>query len=131
LYTDGKERRRAAREVLAKNLQNLMIEKGFTQAELARRLQKLLPDERIERDSISNYCRATAMPSPIRLAGLAELFKVEPKDLLPEDSVPYAFKPEKKTPAREMKDLGDGNVWLTINQAVPYSLAIKILAMLE
>lgn len=129
---DGLKRARAAaKREFARRLQKAMIEKGWNQVELARAAQKHLPSERIERDTISNYIRAVAKPTPARLEAVAKALGCQPQDLYPPSIVPPAFKDPERKPALEMKDIGNGNVWLDIRQAVPFDLAIKIMALLK
>lgn len=121
----------AARKEFARRLQAAMIEKGFNQAELARRMQEQLPDERIERDTISTYIRAIAKPSPHRLVIIAQVLGKDVSELLPVDVLPVAMQPQDNVPKREIKDMGDGNVWLTVNQAVEFATALKVLELLK
>lgn len=117
-----------------RRLQMAMIQKGMNQSDLARRLEmEIRVDEqgnpiRVGRDSISTYIRGKVLPSPARLKALAKILDVTETDLLPTpgrvSSIPNA-------PSIETRDLGDGNVWLRINQGLPWSDALRILAILR
>lgn len=122
----------ARRMEFARRLQDRMIRKGWNQTELARRAKDHLPDgARMERDIISNYIRGRALPSVNNLRAICGALGCEPVDLLPPDMVPVGFRSPPHAPLREFKDMGDGNVWLSINQAVPFDVALKIMELLR
>lgn len=121
----------AARHEFARRLQTAMIEKGMNQSDLARRMQELIPDERVERDTISTYIRAIAKPSPRKLVVMAQILGKRVEELLPVDILPVAARKPDVVPKREMKDMGDGNVWISINQAVDFERALKIMELLK
>lgn len=116
----------------ARRLQEYMLKKGWNQTELANRTKKHVPEgHRFERDIVSNYMRGRALPSPVNLRAMCDAIGCEPDDLLPVDLVPASMQPAPKTPRRSFEDMGDGNVWLTVNQAVPFDVALKIMEMLK
>ena len=73
----------AIRLDFARRLQNAMNDKGWTQAELARRVAPLLKESRIGRDNISKYVRGKVLPLPPALEAMAKVLGMESKDLLP------------------------------------------------
>jgi transcriptional regulator with XRE-family HTH domain len=71
------------RKEFARRLQNLLNERGWVQAELARRMAPYLKDRRIGRDNISKYVRGRVLPLPPALEAMAKVFGVESRELLP------------------------------------------------
>ncbi len=112
----------------AKRLQRAMIRKGWNQSELARRAQPHMKGKRLERDNISTYIRGNALPDPARLNALCQSLGIAPEDLLPSRGIPSAAD---KAPSFDVRDLQDGNVWLRVNQAVPWDVALKIMVLLK
>jgi transcriptional regulator with XRE-family HTH domain len=110
-------------------LQRLMIDKGWNQSELAREIEKHLPEGvRFGRDNVSNYIRGKWIPEPVRLQAICDTFGVTVDDLLPKTAIPSSTD---RVPAKDVRDLGDGNVWLRINQATSWVNALRILEILE
>ncbi len=134
MQSEKTKRTQIARDEFSRRLQGAMNEKGWNQTEMAKQAQLYMAEGRMERDIISTYVRAKALPSPVKLAAIASALGKTPEDLMPARAVPVGMRAASRpasTPAKEMRDLGDGNAWLTINQAVPYRVALKILTMLE
>lgn len=121
---------RAARRAFARNLQAAMRDRGMNQADLAAKARLAAPGTRFERDTISTYIRAVALPSPKRLKVISEVLGVKPDALLPDEYTPDALR-EDRTPARNLQDEGDGNAFLEIRQSVPFDTALKILELLK
>lgn len=112
-----------AKDEFARRLYQLMLGKGWRQADLAR--QAGLP-----RNAISVYLRGASLPSPDSLKALAKAFDMEPSVLLPNytESAIERDNPEidfRVSPADPKK------AWLRINRLMATSLAIKILALIE
>lgn len=118
----------AVKAEFAKRLQAAMVEKGWNQAELARAAAKFTNSGDFGRYSVSCYIRGTTLPRPEHLSALAKALGVAPRDLLPTRGVPSA---EKNTPPLDLKDMGDGNVWLRVNQAVTWEVAMQIMQLLK
>lgn len=113
----------------ARRLQAAMAEKGWNQSELAREATKFMPEGKsIQRDTISVYINTKSMPSRVRLEAIAKALGVDSSELLPNKVRPV---PSRVSPPLEVKDLGDGNVWLRINQSVPWPVALKILSLVK
>jgi transcriptional regulator with XRE-family HTH domain len=121
----------AARREFSRRLQTQMIAKGFNQTELAYECKRRAPELRFERDTISTYIRAIALPGPKRLSIISQVLGVEPNELLPNDFVPAAFTEPARTPSRKFESLTDGTVWLSVNQAVPFDTALKVMELLK
>ena len=119
-----------ARREFARVLQTAMIDRGMNQAELAEKCKLMAPKIRFERDTISSYIRAIALPSPKRMAVIAKALGVDVSDITPKGYREPAFEAE-RTPRRDMKDEGDGNVWIDVSQSVPYETALEILRLLK
>ena len=116
------------RQEFARRLQRAMIEKGWTQSELARRASPFAPDTRMIRDNVSKYIRGKVLPGPLHLEALCKALGKRPTDLLP-------ARPSGGTshelPSFDMRDLGNGTAWLRVNQAVSWETALKIATMVK
>lgn len=126
--------RDAVKMEFARRLQRAIVEKGWTQSELARRASKFMPKEfgnkeegGMIRDNISKYIRAKALPSSIHLNALAKALGTKSEELLPSRGVDS----NTDAIAFDMRDIGEGKVWLRINQSVPMTVAIKIATLLN
>lgn len=110
-------------------LQQAMVAKGWNQSELARRANERMPEgQKMGRDNVSGYIRGTTLPGPVKLKALADALGMTVEELLPQRGVPNAG--NKTIPALDMRDLGDGNVWLRVNQAVPRNIALRVMNLL-
>lgn len=112
----------------ARRLNAFMVRKGWNQSELARRAEGYSPGKRFGRDNVSVYIRGMVLPGPLHLNALAQALGVEPSDLLPTRGVPQAGD---KNPTFDMRDLGDGRVWLRVNQAIEWDVAMEIMKLLK
>jgi len=119
----------AVKTEFARRLQAAMISKGWRQSELARRAEQHLPHGRkFGRDSVSLYIRGKTLPSAVFLHALCKALGKEPEELLPTRGMPAAGD---ANPPLDVRDLDDGNVWLRVNQAVPWPIALKVLELLK
>jgi len=118
----------AIRMDFARRLQNAMNDKGWNQAELARRVAPLLKDSRIGRDNISKYVRGKVLPLPHALEAIAKVLGMDSKDLLPNRGT--AATAEEHSPL-DVRDIGEGRVWLRVNQAVDWEIALEMLKLLK
>jgi transcriptional regulator with XRE-family HTH domain len=112
----------------AKRLQDRLNDKGWTQSELARRMAPKLKDRRIGRDNISKYVRGKVLPLPAALQAMAEVLGCEAKDLLPSRATQAVS--DELSPL-DVRDIGAGRVWLQVNQAVDWPIALKIMNLLR
>jgi len=118
-----------ARREFARRLSRMLVDKGWNQSELARRAAAYMPDGKaMGRDNISSYVRGRTMPTPVKLDALCKTFDCQPADLLPTRGVPNVTS---DAPAVSVRDAGEGNAWLQINQNVPWPVAIDILGLLR
>lgn len=119
----------AAALEFGRRLQKAMVEKGWNQAELGRRALVHMPKGKtMSRDAISKYINGLTMPNPMRLAALATALGMEQKDLMP---MRHLTASAEKTAPLDVRDMGDGTTWLRVNQAVPWPVAIKVLALIK
>ncbi len=118
----------AVRMEFARRLQRAMIEKGWTQSELARRAAAHAPGRRMIRDNISKYIRGRVLPGPLHLQALCKALGMKPEELLPTRGTQAGGGPA--TPSLDLRDLQDGTAWLRVNQAVPMSVALEIARLL-
>lgn len=107
------------KQEFGRRLQNLMIEKGWNQSELARRAG-------LGRDAISTYVRGRSFPEPINLKKVADALSVNPHDLLP-NTVEWAMANDEH-PALEIKQSAThpDKVWIRVNQLVSFAQAAII-----
>ncbi len=117
----------AALAEFAAKLQHLMVAKNWSQSDLARAAAKFMPDKRFHRDNISQYVRGLSFPYPVRLNALAKALGVDAQELRPSAGVPSA---SDKAPPLDFRSIGDGLVYLRINQAVKFDVAMQIVALL-
>jgi transcriptional regulator with XRE-family HTH domain len=118
----------AVKAAFGTRLQDAANRKGWNQSELARQAQLHMPKgKRLARDNVSTYIRGKVLPGPMQLKALADALGMKVDDLLPSRGVPSAAD---KSPPLDYRDLGDGNVWLRINQALPRKLALRIMNLL-
>lgn len=71
-----------AREIVSKNLRKILDGLGWSQGDLARRLnigQKTLVNSRVK---VSRWCRGESLPSPADLANISEITGCATDDLL-------------------------------------------------
>ena len=117
----------AVRAEFARRLQRLIVDKGWSQVELANRASLHLPkDKVIGRDSISQYINALSFPTPIRLKAIAKALGVEAEYLRPVRGVKQAG-----APTLEVRETEDGGVWLRVNQHVDWPTAAKVIELLK
>ena len=114
----------AIRMDFAKRLQDALNDKGWTQSELARRMAPLLKESRIGRDNISKYVRGKVLPLPPALEAMAKALGVESKDLVPMRATQAVA--DELSPL-DVRDIGQGRVWLQVNQAVDWEVALDVM----
>jgi len=117
------------KRTFARNLQATRLEKGWSQSDLARRA---FGDGKSAkgRDNISGYERALRLPTPTLLRKLCDALGVTEGELLP--TAPRS-KLETDSPSFGIRSSagGDSKVWLTVNQAVSWDKAVKIMQVLK
>lgn len=109
-------------------LQKRITDKNWNQSDMAREAAKFMPNKKFPRDNISQYIRGLTLPGPVRLKALARALNCKPEELLPVRSTETI---DAKSPPLDARWLGDGNVWLRVNQAVPEAVALDVLKLLR
>ena len=111
------------RQEFGRRLYNFMMQKKFSQSELARA-------SGMGRDSISQYVRGRSVPSPKNLVKLADALDVEVDVLFPNyDAQANAV----EQPTLELKSIeADAeHFWLRINMKVPAEKALAVMQILK
>jgi transcriptional regulator with XRE-family HTH domain len=122
----------ALKASFSNKLNQLMLKKGWTQADMAREATKHSQVGTIGRDRINCYVKGRSLPTPLYLKAIAAALRQKPEDLLPPDAAGMPGAPATKVaPPFDIKDLGDGRVWLRINKAVPFQTAMSIMGILS
>lgn len=111
-----------AKDEFARRLYELMLAKGWRQADFARA-------SGLPRNAISVYLRGASLPNPESLKALAKALDVKPDELLPNYTESAI---ERDNPEIDMRvSPGDPkHAWLRINRLVSTGLAVKILNMI-
>lgn len=117
----------AALAEFGRRIQAFMVKKSFNQSDLARAAAKFMPDKKFNRDNISVYVRGKSFPNPVRLNAVAKALGVTTEELMPEHGIASV---DEKAPPLDVRSIGDGNVWLRINQATSMEIAMKIMTLL-
>jgi transcriptional regulator with XRE-family HTH domain len=73
-----------------RRLQKQLNAKGWTQAELARRVARAQPSFLVGRDSVSKWVRAKVLPLPPALEAICKVLEIKTTDLLPERATPIS-----------------------------------------
>lgn len=118
----------AVRAEFARRLQRAMIDKNWSQSELARRAARFTSDKEFPRDNVSKYIRGKVLPGPNHLEALSRALDIRPTDLLPTRGVPRAGM---DNPPLDIRSTGDGNVWLRVNLSVSMATAVKVMQIIE
>lgn len=107
-----------------RRLMELMLDRGWTQSELARRAG-------IGRDAVSTYVRGRSFPEPRNLRGLADALGVSAGDLLP-DTVMAAMDAD-AAPMLEIKQAAGhpDRVFIRVNRMVTLDQAAAIFNIIK
>lgn len=109
---------------MGKRIQALALDRGWTQAELARQASRHVPGKKIARDMINGYWRGLVWPGPVYRRAIAKAFGVEEKDI-------FAAPPIDKAPMLNMQQTEDGLVWLQVNMAMDMATALEVMEILR
>lgn len=111
------------KQQFGKRLYRLMVDKGWTQSELARRAD-------LPRDAISVYVRGKSLPTPQSLTKLAAALSVSEVQLLPNHAESAI---DEDNPSFEMKASPNSPnvVWLRVNRLVTMQTAVQIAGLLN
>lgn len=112
-----------SKQDFGRRLYKLMMAKGWSQSELARRAG-------IARDSVSTYVRAVSMPEPLNLERMARALGVSATDLLP-NHIEAAI--DEDVPSLELRVSTANNKlsWLRVNRLVTVDTAMKVISLLD
>jgi transcriptional regulator with XRE-family HTH domain len=118
----------------ARKLHQLMIERGMSQSDLARKAFGVKTDARgydvaRKRDRISVYLKGASIPDPVNLQKLAEALGVDISELAPDIQ---AATIDRENPEVALTAIAGHNdkVHLQVNKLLPMSLAAKIVGMI-
>ncbi|HEX2135480.1 MAG TPA: helix-turn-helix domain-containing protein [Microvirga sp.] len=141
----------AAKSEFAERLRAAMEAKGWTVADTARQVARLLGgDTKFSSSHISHYLSGTTLPRFRYLQALSRALDVRPEDLLPWGVPPQPDEPSEgdrgrapfqanPDPAQEtassdlvhVRDYGDGTALLQVLQRVPWTTALEVLSLVK
>lgn len=109
-------------------LQREMLKKQMSRSDLAREVFGTEVNSKghtvaRNRSQVTRWLKGDVQPDPQRLERLAEVFGMEPSELLSTGRAPLQ-------PEVEMIQVGDGKVKLRIDKVVPFAVATKVLNMI-
>jgi transcriptional regulator with XRE-family HTH domain len=110
---------------VSRRIRAALGEKDWKQADLWRELVRVLGEENAPgKDSVSKWYRGQTLPRdvPVREA-LCQALGKEMSELFP--------KRDTSPPSLHVKDLPNGQAWLTIDQAVSWDVAYEIIKALK
>lgn len=112
-----------SKQAFARRLYNLILAKGWSQSELARR-------SGLQRDRISTYVRGQTLPTPQNAAAIAQALGITTEELLP-NMAEAAI--EEDTPSLEMRVSTNDptKAWLRVNRLVKTETAAKVITILN
>jgi transcriptional regulator with XRE-family HTH domain len=120
--TDEDRRRKAE---FSKRLAQLRTAKMWSQSDLWRRVvERLPPDSKFHRTSISRYESGGNVPSSHVLRVLSDVLGVSPEQLVPPDS-------GERTDVATFAEVGGGVVRLTLDKLVSYETALEVLRLVR
>jgi len=148
----GNDPQSAAKAQFAERLRAAMERKGWTVADTARHVSRLLGEEaKFGSSHISGYLSGRALPRVRYLHALSRALDVQPEDLLPgqppghEDEA-RSFGGENQEVPRtsvapvsatapvdlvHVRDYGDGTALLQVLQRVPWTTALEVMALVK
>lgn len=115
--------RTVTKQEFAKRLYQAMLNKGWTQSQVARYAG-------LNRDAISTYVRAKSLPSPDNLLKLATTLDVKPEELFPNYLSQADDAQLTKIEVREIHGESE-SMFLKVNMKVPKKVALKVLTLLQ
>lgn len=115
--------RHITQKEFGQRVRRLMIERGWTQAELARR-------SALTRDSISTYIRGLTYPTGKSLHALARAFNVPPDSILP-NHMEQAIAQDDPSFEMKVSSVDPSMAWIRVNRLVPADIAVKIVQLLN
>jgi transcriptional regulator with XRE-family HTH domain len=121
------------RQAFAKQLQRAIVDRGWNQSELARRVTENMPQGgKMSRDLVSSYIRERNLPLPVHLNALSKTLGIPPEVLLPTDRGRLLSTSMDDTEGDLAVDIRrDGTAHLRMDQKVSASAAMQILRILS
>lgn len=122
-------------EQFARRLHSIMLDKGLSQSELARKIWGSTTDHRgyevaKNRDRISVYLAGRTIPDPKNLKLLADALDVEIKELAPELVASAVERDHPEIAVAAVAGHPESAV-LRINTIVPMDVAVRVMALLS
>lgn len=119
----------AAKAFFARKLQDLLTQKDWTQADLARRVSEFRPGKGpLDRSSVSKYLSGAAYPSRATLETLAGVFGISVEELIaPKGLVQAGMTRE----IQSWETLDRDKVSIRIQKVVPKSVALAVWKLLD
>jgi transcriptional regulator with XRE-family HTH domain len=114
----------------ARRLTARMLECGFDQSDLARRIwgANKKTGAAIGRDRISHYCRGMHLPQPLSLQQIAKALNCAPGDLMPEQGVPSTVAPASGI---QLVSIDNDRCQFRLNRPMSIGCAMDIIARLK
>jgi transcriptional regulator with XRE-family HTH domain len=147
---EHEERQSASKAEFAERLRVAMERKGWTVADTARQVSRLLGEQdKFGSSHLSHYLSGRAVPRARYLQALSRALDVRPEDLLPSRlpqgndtsqrvtreglSLPRADSVRSALPVDlvHVRDYGDGTALLQVVQRVPWPTALEIIALVK
>jgi transcriptional regulator with XRE-family HTH domain len=111
-----------------------MIQKGLSLNDVTRRVAELLPSGRFTRSNLSHYRSGRSLPRANVLDALSKVLEIPVEELTASqggiESV-LQHLPVNDAPALRVEDAGDGQVFIQINQRLPWPDALRVLQALR
>ncbi len=122
-YDDVVTPRHLTKQEFARRLSAAMLDRAWTQADLARAAD-------ISRDSVSTYVRGRSLPTPVNLQKLGDALGMEPHTLLPNATENAT---DNDAPSFEMRESAGhpGRVWVRVNRLLSFRQALAIAHVLD
>lgn len=119
----------------ARRLYKALVEKGWSQSDLARRAFGTKTDERgykvaKGRDRISVYLRGAGYPEPRTLQKIAKVLRMSVEDLAPEIHSATIDRERPEVMIHQAAGHSD-KVHLVVNKIVPYLVATKVMDLIN
>lgn len=113
------------KQEFGKRLQSLLTQKGWTQAEFARKVG-------IGRDSISTYIRGKVVPNRATLEKMAKILQLsDGSELYPNYEAEGIMQDEMPEASYKTVRGKPDMMWVSINQELPSKVAMKIMQLLH
>lgn len=112
---------------VARRIKRLRTDKGWRQAELARRAALFIPDGGFGRSLISKYENAEVLPSVLNATAVARALGVEVSEVLPAADMAEPLPRD----TADIKPVDTDTVHVRINQRMPAALGYKILMLIK